>query len=72
MKLAFVELERILGRPLPASARRHRPWWGNNDRSPQAKAWLGAGRRVGGVDLPAPVFLDVLVGHIGMIKPTGR
>ena len=48
---SFVELERRLGRPLPASARKHRPWWGNNDRSPQARAWLGAGWRVAGVDL---------------------
>ena len=49
--LAFAELERLLGRPLPASAGRHRPWWGNNDCSPQAAAWLGAGWRVAAVDL---------------------
>ena len=49
--VSFVELERLLGRPLPASAGRHRPWWGNNERSPQAAAWLGAGWRVAAVDL---------------------
>jgi hypothetical protein len=51
VRMPFVDLERLLGRPLPASARRHRPWWGNNDRSPQAKAWLSAGWRVATVDL---------------------
>jgi hypothetical protein len=49
----FVELERLLARPLPASARTHRAWWANNDRSPQARAWLGAGWRVAVVDRDA-------------------
>lgn len=49
--LTFAELEQLLGRSLPASARRHRPWWGNHEGSPQARTWLGAGWRVSAVDL---------------------
>jgi hypothetical protein len=44
--LSFAEIERILGAPLPASARSHRAWWGNQKDSktrPQAHAWLSAG-----------------------------
>lgn len=48
----FAEVEAVLGRALPASARRHRGWWANSG-SAQARGWLGAGWRVAGVDLAA-------------------
>jgi hypothetical protein len=48
--LRFHDIERILATPLPASAQRYRPWWGNNDRSSQAAAWMGAGYEVDAVD----------------------
>jgi hypothetical protein len=51
--LIFVDIERVIGRPLPASARRHRPWWANDPSHSQARAWLGAGWRVLSVDLNA-------------------
>lgn len=41
--LSFGELNRILGFSLPASAWNHRPWWANQDHSPQARGWLDAG-----------------------------
>ena len=47
----FVEIEDLIGTPLPASSRAHKAWWGN-DRSPdsthpQAKhGWLAAGWEV--------------------------
>lgn len=44
--LSFADIERIIGAPLPASAKSHRPWWGNQKHSktrPQAHAWLSAG-----------------------------
>ena len=47
--LSFAEVERIVGTPLPASAKSHRPWWGNQKDSktrPQAHAWLSAGFEV--------------------------
>ena len=51
VKLRFDELEEILGRPLPASARSHRPWWANTDGNSQARAWLSAGWKVHRADL---------------------
>jgi hypothetical protein len=53
--LAFAEIERIIGGPLPASARRHRPWWANERSGSQvhASAWIGAGRRTANVELSA-------------------
>ena len=50
--MTFAELERILGRALPASARKHRPWWANRETShSQARGWLDAGWRASKVDL---------------------
>lgn len=51
-ELTFARLERILGRPLPASARRHRAWWANESQGShsQARSWMGAGWVVDAVD----------------------
>lgn len=45
--MTFEQIERLLGRPLPPSARGHsmRQWWANTDTHSQAKAWLEAGRK---------------------------
>lgn len=45
--MSFSQIERVLGRPLPPSARgdSKRQWWANTDTHSQAKAWLAAGRR---------------------------
>src|SRR5689334_16147328 len=51
---SFEELEKVLGRELPPSARLHRQWW-ENDYSigghSQAQGWLQAGWKVEAVDL---------------------
>jgi hypothetical protein len=46
VSMTFMEVERVLGRPLPPSARGKsiRQWWANTDTHSQAKAWLEAGR----------------------------
>ena len=46
----FVDVEAILERSLPRSARQRRPWWSNTRTHTQAKAWLDAGWRIRGVD----------------------
>jgi len=52
VSVRFVELERILGAPLPASARSQRSWWSNNPENNVAtKEWLAAGYQTEGVDL---------------------
>lgn len=50
---SFVEVEKVLGFPLPPSARKHRPWWGNQEGAghSQARGWQDAGWQVWKVDL---------------------
>jgi hypothetical protein len=47
----FSEVEKLLGCPLPASARRHRAWWANSSANSQARAWLEVGWSVSHLDL---------------------
>ena len=52
--MGFAEIERLLGFPLPRSARSHRPWWANSDHGHvQSRAWLDAGFASREVDLAA-------------------
>ncbi len=44
VELAFSEIGPMVG-GLPRSAYAHRPWWANVRSSPQARAWLDAGRQ---------------------------
>jgi hypothetical protein len=55
VQMRFGQIESILGRSLPASARRFRPWWGNERAGTHvhAHAWLNAGRKTANVDLLA-------------------
>jgi hypothetical protein len=45
--MSYKDVENILGRALPPSARGDsgRQWWANTESHSQAKAWLAAGRR---------------------------
>lgn len=49
VSLSFDEVERLIDRSLPASARQHRAWWSNGSHS-QSRAWLDAGYEVADVD----------------------
>jgi hypothetical protein len=50
--MTFKEVEAVIGRKLPASAYRHRPWWANEARGhSHAKAWLQAGYLTEQVDM---------------------
>ncbi|MFQ4139394.1 helix-turn-helix domain-containing protein [Nodosilinea sp. PGN35] len=51
--LTFAEVEAVLNRPLPASARVKKNWWSNRDSASalQAIAWVSAGYQVQSVDL---------------------
>ncbi len=53
LSLRFSEIEALIGEPLPASARRYRPWWANElaGTHSHARAWLAAGWRTRHVDL---------------------
>ena len=41
--LTFSEIEGLIGAPLPASAKAHPPWWGNDRTHVQARSWMRAG-----------------------------
>ena len=47
----FSQIEEILGVPLPKSARKSRPWWGNDKTHAQARAWMKSGWKVGHANL---------------------
>ena len=50
--ITFEEIEAIIGANLPPSARKHRPWWGNNpSNSVMTHSWLAAGYKTAQVDI---------------------
>lgn len=54
MPMGFAEVEDVIGNALPSSARRHRPWWGNEPTGhSHAQAWTAAGFRAERVDMEA-------------------
>src|SRR5271154_1858941 len=58
--MTFQQVEKIIGRKLPASAYRHRPWWANEARGhSHAKAWLEAGYETEQVDMTAKKLVFV-------------
>ena len=67
----FAEVDSVVG-GLPASARRHRPWWGNSRRQPQSKAWLRAGWRVDAVNLTSELVRFVRADVAGADEPSSR
>ena len=61
-RVSFGELEAILGFPLPASARLHRPWWSNETKGgghSHALAWQAAGWKTREVDLVGETLVFV-------------
>ena len=52
VQLTFAEIEKILGFPLPRSARRYAAWWSNSGGSHvQSLAWMEAGYRTQDIKL---------------------
>lgn len=52
IEMTFETVADLVG-GLPASARRHRQWWENDQTHVQSAAWLSAGYQVLDVDLQA-------------------
>src|SRR5688572_8508687 len=51
VSMSFDEIERVIGQPLPPSARKRKEWWANNPAGhAQAKAWHMASYKTRGVD----------------------
>jgi hypothetical protein len=55
VRMTFAEIERVLGRPLPLSARKYPAWWANEEAGSHshARSWLDARRKTRGLDLNA-------------------
>lgn len=72
LRLTFAEIERLLGQPLPGSARSQRAWWSNRSRGgTQAKAWMEAGYEVTELDLSAEQVTFRKPGLIYKIRRSG-
>ena len=59
-RASFSEIELLLGFDLPASARRHRPWWANQGSGgghSHARAWVVAGWETAEVDMGSETLL---------------
>jgi len=51
--MSFAEVERVLGFPLPPSAKAHATWWSNNTGTHVGvRAWRDAGWKTSRVDVP--------------------
>lgn len=53
LECSFAEIELLLGRGLPKSARKYRQWWANDASHTQAAAWLSIGWEVETANLTA-------------------
>jgi hypothetical protein len=51
--LTFAEIERIIGRPLPESARKYRPLWANSKAGNYSRHWMNAGYMSTSVEVPS-------------------
>lgn len=60
----FSQIERIIGFPLPESARSYQAWWSNQMRS-QSLAWQKAGWKTTALDLASKKVTFVYVGGDG-------
>jgi hypothetical protein len=71
--MTFQQVESVIGVPLPASARRHRPWWANDATGhAHASAWLDAGYRTEQVDMEGEKLVFVRVLRVPELAETGR
>ena len=58
----FADIEKIIGRSLPPSARKHRAWWSNNpSNNPMTYAWLNANYHTEDVDMESEKLTFVRV-----------
>ena len=59
LTLSFASISEIIGEPLPASAKKLRPWWSNDYTHAQGRSWQDAGWMVSKVrfDLEEVLFV---------------
>ncbi len=61
--MTFTKIELIINDSLPASARKHRPWWSNNpSNSTVLRSWIAAGYKVTKVNMNNECLVFVKIG----------
>ena len=60
-RASFADIEKVLGFPLPDSARQYQAWWSNQSRS-QSLGWQSAGWKATALDLNGEKVTFVYVG----------
>ena len=72
LRLTFAEIEGILQRPLPESARVHAAWWANNPTGhSHCRAWYEAGWRTENLDLAGQTVEFVRRRAVEKVTPKG-
>lgn len=72
LSMTFGEIETLIGRPLPSSARARRAWWSNRGSGAvQAVAWTGAGYHVDELDIDAETVTFHKPGRIYHVRRDG-
>jgi transcriptional regulator with XRE-family HTH domain len=70
--LSIIEVERLLGIPLPPTARTQRAWWSNRSTgSVQSQAWMKAGYHVMEIDLPGETITFRKPGLVYSVRKEG-
>ncbi len=68
----FSDIEKVLGFPLPESARQHRAWWSNNgSNNVMTKVWKSAGWETEQVDMENQVLVFRKLSGARSPAPTG-
>ncbi len=58
IEMTFTEIESVINKPLPDSARKHRAWWSNNpSNSVITYAWLAAGYKTSAVNMEGETLI---------------
>jgi hypothetical protein len=69
IRMAFDQVEEILGFALPKSAAEYQAWWANDPNHSQAKAWLEAGWRTENLNLSGKTVEFVRVRKPSSVPP---
>jgi hypothetical protein len=70
-RLRLEQIDTLLGKPLPTTARSDRTWWANTESSNHARSWLSAGWKVNTVDFGAGA-VDFVRANGSTIKRSSR
>jgi len=68
LRLSFGDIERLLARKLPKSARLHQAWWSNTTTHSHAAAWMDIGWKTRALDLAGETVVFERSGEEGVAE----